>query len=151
MNENPRSKPRDHAEIDGALRRVLRRMNAQGRKRRLLAVDGNQDYLRMMSRFAVELECETRTLDDASGLLGHLGAFNPDVLVIDTVSCPRHNGEIAVWLSGCPCPKDVVLLNGSWPDLARLAGKVTDPEGLHVFHAWPKPLDLVLFRDLLSG
>lgn len=139
------------AQPDDTLRLILRGMNENGRKRRLLAIDENVDYLSVVGAVAVNLDFELRTSDDSSGLLAQLDSFDPDVLVIDLTAPRRHSGEIAVWMTGCPRPKDIVLLNGSVAEVARLANAVNDPEGLHAFHAYPKPIDVMSFGELLAG
>ncbi|MBT4906015.1 MAG: response regulator [Rhodospirillaceae bacterium] len=137
-----------HGDIRNA---VLRRMNEGHRKRRLLAIDGEEKYLEFIQFVAEDLNFEVHALTHSSEFAAEYQDFDPDVLLID-IMMPECDGvEIARWLSGCDTPKKIIFMSGLRSDFSQFSRALTDPDGIHTIHSFRKPINLGPFRELLSS
>ena len=111
-------------------------------QKRLLIVDDEPDFARLVDRVGVELGYQTKVTTNGADFMAAYAAFDPTIIVLDIVMPGMDGFELVQWLADRHCTARIVAVTGFTPDYAHLATKLGSFAGLTAITSLKKPVSI---------
>jgi CheY-like chemotaxis protein len=118
-------------------------------KRRLLAIDDNEDSAELIARVAGKCGYEARSMSDTETLHSVLETWRPQVLTLD-LCMPEDGIALLGSIKASGFSGALIIISGQDDWLRRAAAKLASARGISDVHDLSKPIDLKALRDLLA-
>jgi DNA-binding response OmpR family regulator len=117
---------------------------------RLLVVDDQPDFGRLVARVAGEMGYEVQVTTNGDDFMAAFGVFDPDLIVLDVVMPDRDGIELIRWLAGQPCRARIIVATGYNPSYARMTKLIGTALGNLSVTTLSKPTPIATLRAALE-
>jgi CheY-like chemotaxis protein len=125
--------------------------NSTEGKKRLLAVDDNEDSAALVARIAERCGFEARAVSDAAEIRRALVEWAPDILSLD-LSMPDLNGiDLLRFLQESGFAGQLLIISGHDENMRASAARLAAARGLNVAGHFDKPIDMAKLRETLTA
>lgn len=119
--------------------------------KRVLVIDDEIEFGRLVERVARELGQEVEVTTDAAQFMDSIARFKPDLIVMDMVMPGTEGIELIRWLTKAQYKTRVIVATGYNPEYAKMAALMAKAEGILEVSTLAKPVRLAELRAALSG
>ena len=119
--------------------------------RRLLVVDDEPGFVKLVERVAVEMEFDVTATTRGSQFRELHDSILPDVIVLDIVMPEVDGIELVQWLAERGTRAAVILVTGYNPSYAEAAKILADVKGLVSVRTYTKPVSIKDLRQALAS
>jgi two-component system OmpR family response regulator len=121
------------------------------KKRRLLVIDDEPDFMQVDRTVAEEMGFAVTTAGSADEFKAVYTASPPDLMVIDVVMPEVDGIELVEWLVGSGCSGDVITVTGYNPNYASAAAAIAQAKSSMNVRILQKPVLLADLRVALQA
>ena len=118
--------------------------------RRLLVVDDEPGFVRLVERVAADLDYQVTTSTRGSQFRALHDEIQPDVVILDIVMPEVDGIELVQWLAERGTKAEVILVTGYNPSYAEAAKILADVKGLVSVQTYTKPVSIKDLRAALA-
>jgi len=120
-------------------------------KKRLLVVDDEPGFVRLVERVAADLDYQVTTANRGSQFRALHDEIQPDVVILDIVMPEVDGIELVQWLAERGTKAEVILVTGYNPSYAEAAKILADVKGLVSVRTFTKPVSIKDLREVLAA
>ena len=120
-------------------------------QRKVLVIDDEIEFGRLVGRVARELGHEVEITTNATQFMESIVRFKPELIVMDMVMPGTEGIELIRWLTKAQYKARVIVTTGYNPEYAKMAALMAKAEGILEVSTLAKPVRLVDLREALSA
>ncbi|HTO81233.1 MAG TPA: response regulator [Methylomirabilota bacterium] len=119
-------------------------------ERRLLVVDDEPEFARLVGDVAAELGYAVRLCTRSTEFFRAYAEFNPTHIVLDVVMPEVEGFEITQWLAKKGARVDLIITTGFNPRYAEMTSEIGNAGGIRAIRTLSKPVRLADLRAALA-
>ncbi len=120
-------------------------------QKKILVIDDEIEFGRLVGRVARELGQEVEITTNAAQFMESIERFKPDLIVMDMVMPGTEGIELIRWLTKARYKARVIVATGYNPEYAKMATLMAKAEGILDVSTLEKPVRLVDLRAALTA
>lgn len=120
-------------------------------QKKVLVIDDEIEFGRLVGRVANELGHEVEITTNATQFMESIGRFKPDLIVMDMVMPGTEGIELIRWLTKAQYKARVIVATGYNPEYAKMAALMAKAEGILDVSTLNKPVRLADLRAALNA
>lgn len=120
-------------------------------QKRVLVIDDEIEFARLVARVARELGMAVEVTTDAAQFMESIERFKPELIVMDMVMPGTEGIELIRWLTKAQYKARVIIATGYNPEYAKMATLMAKAENVLTVSTLAKPVRLAELRAALTA